>query len=259
MKKKFIVFTDLDDTLLDKNYSPDQAMHTIKKLNKLKIPIIFCSAKTKAEQEILRKNLRIYHPFIVENGSAIYIPKKYFDKSVGNMKCKYERIIIGIASKEIYKEINKLRKKYKIISYNNLTIKEISEITGHDIKAAKRAKMREFGETIIKADKNALRELKKKFNVVKGGRFIQVFGKGADKGKAVKILINLYKKNSNQQIISLGLGNSYNDKPMLKVVDFPIIVKNPDNTWAKLNIKNIIKINDIGPKGWAKAIRKFIL
>jgi mannosyl-3-phosphoglycerate phosphatase family protein len=258
MGRKFIIFTDLDDTLLDKNYSPEKALPIIKKLNKIKIPIIFCSAKTKAEQEVIRKQLNIKHPFIVENGSAIYIPKKYFSKQVGNLENNYETIILGVKAEIIYKEIDKLRKKYKIINYHNMRVKEVSKVTDLDIKAAKRAMHREFGETIIEADEEALRKLKKKFNVVRGGRYIQVFGKNASKGKAAKILIKLYKKEFGD-ITSLGIGNSYNDKPMLKAVDIPILVKNQDNTWANLKIKNLRKIDGIGPEGWVKAIREFIL
>jgi len=256
--KKFIIITDLDDTLLDENYSPKKVIATIKKLNKANIPIIFCSAKTKEEQEVLREQLNINHPFIVENGSAIYIPKKYFGRAVGNSQGKYETIVLGVRVEEIYKEIDTLRKKYKIISYHYMKPADLSKIVHLDIEAAKRAMHREFGETIIEADEEALKKLRKKFNVVKGGRFTQVFGKSADKGKATKILINLYKKKFGE-VISLGLGNSYNDEPMLKVVDIPILVKNPDNTWADIKIKNLRKIDEVGPEGWKKAVEEIIL
>ena len=255
--RKFIIITDLDDTLLDENYSPKKAMPTIKKLNKANVPIIFCSAKTKEEQEVIREQLNINHPFIVENGSAIYIPKKYFGRAVGNLRDKYEIIVLGVKVEEIYREIEKLRKKYKIISYHYMKPEELSKIVHLDIEAAKRAMHREFGETIIEADEEALKKLKRKFNVVKGGRFTQVFGKSADKGKAARILINLYKEKFGK-VISVGLGNSYNDEPMLKVVDIPILVKNPDNTWANLKIKNLRKIDGIGPEGWKKAVEEIV-
>jgi mannosyl-3-phosphoglycerate phosphatase len=255
--KHYIIFTDLDGTLLDKNYSYKKALPVLKILRKKKVPIIFCSAKTKSEQEVIRNKLKINHPFIVENGSAIYIPKGYFGKKVGEVKGRYEIIVLGVKSEKIRKEIKKLKKKYKIKGYQDMSDKEVANVTGLNLKNAKLAKMREFGETIIEADKKALEELKKKFNVVDGGRFVQVFGKKADKGEAVKILTRMYE--SFGEVITIGIGNAQNDEKMLKVVGLSAIVKNPDDNWANLKIEGIYKTNGIGPAGWAKVVKKFVL
>ena len=76
---KQIIFTDLDGTLLDsKTYSYEKSLAAISRLMKNGIPIIFCSAKTRAEQEIYRRELGLFHPFVVENGGAIFIPRAYF-------------------------------------------------------------------------------------------------------------------------------------------------------------------------------------
>jgi mannosyl-3-phosphoglycerate phosphatase len=257
-KEKIVIFTDLDDTLLDRSYSPRKAIFTIKILNREKIPIIFCSAKTKAEQEFFRKKLKIKHPFIVENGSAIYIPRGYFRKKVGKKKNNYEVIVLGEESKKILKEIKKLKKKYKIKSYSDLSAKEVSKITNLNLKLAKFAKKREFGETVVEIDKKAIRELKKKFNVAFGGRFIQLYGKGADKGKAVKILTKLYKEKY-KKIFTIGIGNAENDLPMLKAVSKPVLVKNVDGTFAKIKLKNLYRSKGVGPNGWVEAIKRFVL
>ncbi len=254
---RYLIFTDLDGTLLNRNYSSQGALSVLKKLKKKKIPVVFCTAKTKSEQELIRKELGINDPFIVENGSAIYIPKNYFGERKGKLKGKYEIIVLGVESKKIKDEIDKLKKKYKIKSYHNMSAKEVSKKTGLTLEAAKKAKRREFGETIIESDKAALRELKKKFNVVIGGRFMQVFGEGTDKGKSVKILSNLYRESSD--IITMGIGNSFNDKPMLKAVDKAAIVRNPDGNYTNLGLKNIYKAKGIGPRGWKEVVEKFVL
>jgi len=257
-KGKVVIFTDLDDTLLDRNYQFREVEVTIKVLNQKKIPIIFCSAKTKAEQEIFRKKLRINHPFIVENGSAIYIPPSYFGGKKGKIKGKYEVIVLGEESKKILAQIKKLKKSYKIKGYADLSFRKVSKITGLTLKFAKLAKKREYGETIVEAEKKALQKLKKKYNVVSGGRFIQVYGKEADKGKAVKILTRLYQEKF-KKVFTLGIGNAENDLPMLKAVLKPALVKNVDGTWAKLKLKNLYKAKNIGPKGWVEVIKRFVL
>ncbi len=254
---EFIIFTDLDGTLVDENYSYKKALPVLNILKNKKIPIIFCSAKTRAEQEVIRNKTGIIHPFIVENGSAIYIPKGYFRERKGEVEGDYEVITLGVRFKKIRKEIEKLKNRYKIKSYCDMTTQEVAKVTGLDLKSAGYAKIREFGETIVEADKGALEELKKKFNVVIGGRFTQVFGKGAGKGKAVKILSNVYKESG--KIITIGIGNAQNDEPMLKIVDIPAIVKNPDGNRADLKIDGIYKAKGIGPAGFGEVVKKFVL
>lgn len=73
---KLILFTDLDGTLLDPyTYSYQESLWAINLLKREQIPIIFCSAKTQAEQEVYRKALEIIDPFIVEEGGGILIPQ----------------------------------------------------------------------------------------------------------------------------------------------------------------------------------------
>ena len=255
-KKKVIIFTDLDGTLLNENYSLHGAVTALKLLKKKDFPIIFCTAKTKAEQELIRKDLGVNDPFIVENGSAVYIPRNYFGKRVGKIRGKYEVIVLGTKSKEINNKINKLKRKYRIVGYHDMSFREVAERTGLELEAAKRAKRREFSETIIEIEKNALKELKKKFNVT-GSNFIQVFGKKAGKGKAVRILSKLYKES--YDILTIGIGNSFSDRSMLKAVDKPALVRNTDNKWVDLGIKNIYKAKGIGPKGWKEIVENFVL
>jgi len=254
---KFVVFTDLDGTLLDENYSFDYAKPTIDKLKSLKIPIIFCSAKTKAEQEVFREKMGINDPFIVEDGSAIYIPEGYFAKRCGELRNGYEVIVLGVEYERIVSKIRELRKKYKIDSYHFMSVEEVAKITGLSPELAKLAKMREFSETIVFAEDEALKELEKEFNVVIGGRFIHVYGKNADKGKAVRILTDLYRELYGD-VVTVGIGNSYTDEPMLRAVDIPALVKNPDS-WAEIDIKNLYKADGIATVGWVEVIEKFIL
>jgi len=254
----YIIFTDLDNTLLDKEYSYIEAKEVLRRLKDANIPIIFCSAKTRREQEKIREKMGIYHPFIVEDGSAIYIPKGYFKKTKGQPINDYEIIILGTKIENIIKEIQNLQKKgYKIIGYQDMTPEEIAEITGLSIHDAKLAKDREFSETIIEYDKEGLKKLKRKFNVEIGGRFIHVFGKGTNKGKAIKILTRFYNE-EHEKVKTIGIGDSYTDEPLLKAVDIPALVRGYNGKWAKLDVKNLYHAKGAGSKGWAETIKKFI-
>ena len=75
----YLVFTDLDGSLLDHhNYDFIDAMPQLRSLERLEIPLIPASSKTRVEIEQLRQKLGNTHPFIVENGAAVFIPQGYF-------------------------------------------------------------------------------------------------------------------------------------------------------------------------------------
>ena len=73
-----VIFTDLDGTLLDENYSYEKAVPALKLVKKKNIPVIICTSKTGKETEEYRKKIGNEDPFIVEGGAAIVIPKEYF-------------------------------------------------------------------------------------------------------------------------------------------------------------------------------------
>jgi len=252
-QKRKIIFTDLDGTMIDAyTGSYKKSLPGIKLVKKKKIPIVFCSSKTRVEQEVLRKETGINDPFIVENGSAICVPKGYFSFSAGEPKNGYEVIELGVSYEKIKNRINELRKRYEIVGYAILSAEEVAKITGLGIELAKLAKRREYTETLTEVSTEAVEELKKNFNVVFGGRFIEVMGKNADKGKAVRILTELFKREFGE-VETYGIGNSKNDGPMLRAVDHAYLVKNPDGSWEDGDAK---KIDGIGPEGWKMAIKE---
>ena len=78
----FVLFTDLDGTLLDERYRAGAAAPALARLRSVSVPVVFCSSKTRAEQEPLRRRHRVGGPFIVENGSAVLIPPPCPDLAV---------------------------------------------------------------------------------------------------------------------------------------------------------------------------------
>ncbi len=79
MQNKILIFTDLDGTLLDHyTYQTHAAQATIAQLKSKDIPIIPNTSKTFAELLLMREELALNTPFIIENGAAVYIPVNYF-------------------------------------------------------------------------------------------------------------------------------------------------------------------------------------
>ena len=127
-----IIFTDLDGTLLDHNtYSFAKAKPALSLVKKRKIPLVICTSKTRLEIELWRKKLKNSHPFISEDGGAIFIPKKYF-----NFKFDYDRklskyyvIELGLPYKKLRAELNKLKKKYDLYGFGDLSAKKLMKET----------------------------------------------------------------------------------------------------------------------------------
>ncbi len=267
--ERIVIFTDLDGTLIDlydQNF--EAALPSLNLLKKKQIPLIFCSAKTRAEQEYLRKLLSIKDPFIVENGGAIFIPSTYFDfdfsysKEINN----YKVIELGISYLRIREKIRKIKNRVgvDVVGFGDLSEEEISKITGLSKEASSLAKKREYDETLILDDLNQeelrlfLKEVEKEsLKWTFGGRFYHVHGNN-DKGKAVEILKSLYIKKYKQKPLFVALGDTKNDIPMFKKVDIGFLIQKKDNSWEKIELPHIQRVNGIGPVGWNQAIQQLL-
>lgn len=272
MNAKLLIFTDLDGTLLDHHtYSADEALSSLRLLRKKDIPLILCSSKTRAEIELYRKKLKNTHPFISENGGAIFVPRKYFRKKLEGFtdRLGYWVKELGASYLLIRKELIEVTSKFgqPVYGFADMTPKEISSLCGINYREAELAKWREYDEPfnfLKSVDQDTLKKIKAEFaekglNLVTGGKLFHLTGQN-DKGQAVKILTDLYRQVFKTKCKTVGLGDSMIDLPMLKVCDLPILVKKPDGSYDK-DVVAEIKPNladGIGPEGWNKAILEVI-
>ena len=63
-----------------------------------------------------------------------------------------------------------------------------------------------------------------------------------------------------KSFISIGLGDSYNDIPMLKEVDQAVVIKNKHHKELRISLqeKKVVESNSKGPIGWAECIKKIV-
>jgi len=267
MKMNPVIFTDLDGTLLDlETYSYNGALPSIEQLRSQEVPIIFCSAKTRAEQEVYRKELQINDPFIVENGGAIFISQGYFPFDFEYHKAKdgYQVIELGIPYNRIREILAQVRNDTGVNfrGFGDMSAEEVASLTSLDLEAAQQAKAREYDETLNLEEtpeevNEVLNAIKGKgLNYTSGGRYYDVTGPN-DKGKATRILIDLFNRKSGP-IKTIGIGDSPNDLPMLSAVDIPILVQKPRGTWEEIDIPHLRRAEGIGPEGWARAVEEIL-
>lgn len=262
---QYLIFTDLDGTLLDHDtYSFHEAQEAVHSLKNHGIPLILCSSKTRAEIESLRKELDNKDPFIAENGAAIFIPAEMLDLfppiPLTFIEIDgYLVIELGISYQKLRHSFAEIKAETGINArgFSEMSVEQIAEITGLSLDKAGLAKQREYSEPFL-----LLEEIQKtrwshleqavhtrNLKLVQGGRFYHLIGPN-DKGKAVRLLIELYQK-INRSLISIGLGDSPNDFPMLENVYIPVLIRKKNGKiepWA--GSTPVCRPREIGPKGW---------
>ena len=230
MKTKNLIFADLDGTFLNNEYDYREIKPIVDQLSAYDSSVIFCSSKTRNEIEFYRKALGINEPFVVENGAAIFIPKHYFPFNYACTKTSsYNTIRLGAPYEILRQKMAEIKKKTaaKIVGFGDMTLEELAYDTGLSLNLAKLAQKREHDEPfrILKGNKlHILNVIKREgLHCTEGGRYFHLTG-NTDKGKAIKILKNLYSQMFGR-IEMFGVGDGPNDLPMLRVVDRPFFIK----------------------------------
>ncbi|TAF57424.1 MAG: HAD-IIB family hydrolase [Oscillatoriales cyanobacterium] len=262
-----IIFTDLDGTLLNaQDYRYDAAIPTLERLKALGIPVIPVTSKTRAEVEVLRSDLGLRDPFVVENGSGIFIEADddRFPVETDQRIDGYRVIPLGSDYLDARDRLARLGQALgvQLCGFGDLQPEDLYGITGLTIEAAKRAQARDFTEPFMvpahrSEDMDAIAAALG-FQVVVGDRFAHVIDPRSGKGIAVKTLIDRYRF-PGDALTTIGLGNSPNDLDMLDAVSQPIIIPaqtglvHPglaDRAWPIAP--------QSGSAGWADAIERLL-
>ncbi len=266
MDMHIVIFTDLDGTLLSyDNCSFEDALDALELVKQERIPLVLCSSKSRGEIELYRERLANTDPFISENGGGIYIPDGYFKKSpdvgVGHDN-GYRVITIGQSYSELRDGLRRLREMgFRVKGFGDMTVEEIASLTGLNPEEARLSKERDFDEPFIIEDgedeerlRAAVISVGLNFTL---GRHYHLMGE-SDKGKAVRILTELYRKEFGD-IRTIAIGDSPNDIPMLETVDIPVVVQKPGGIYDnRIVIPELVRADGIGPEGWRKVIMKLI-
>jgi mannosyl-3-phosphoglycerate phosphatase family protein len=270
LMKEWIIFTDLDGSLLDHdNYSHKAADALLQELEHDKIPVIFTTSKTRAEVLSIREKLNNQHPFIIENGAAIFIPQGYFPiKPEGCKEIDGFWAFSFCQARDHWLSILDNAKKVFPHSFSHFSaMKEevISQITGLSIKQAQQANQREFGEPISwlgvdRAKQQFILWLEEQGgHVLQGGRFLHLSG-ACNKGRALVWLAAEYKKQESFFTTkTIAIGDSGNDIEMLEQADLALIIRSPAHAPPKLKrLRGFFISEEFGPKGWNSGLRKIL-
>jgi mannosyl-3-phosphoglycerate phosphatase len=256
-----IVFTDLDGTLLDdRTYSFDAALPALDLLRRQNVPLVFCTSKTRAEVELWRTRLGVNHPFIVENGGAVYIPKNYFPFRIPNARQRddYAVVEFGAPYEELVVDLNILSRESgcEVWGFHDMSVTELALRSFLPVHQAELAKRREYDEAFEILSPGAYRLLeaigKRGRKWTRGNRFYHIMGHN-DKAVAVECLAALYRK-AHREVQTIGVGDGWNDVQFLSAVDIPVLVRSRLDTAIKRVEPRCIVTDAPGPHGWNHAM-----
>ena len=259
-----IVFSDMDGSLLDHDtYSHADADDVLATLNQLNIPVIPCTSKTFSELLIIRAELNNHHPFVVENGAAVYIPVGYFDEMPADaVVCDDYVVKAFVEGREHWQSIlqsPELHLNDAFLPFHQAGTDKIAEMTGLTTEQAQRANERQYGEPLKWLGTESEYEIFEEYihqqggKLLKGGRFIHLSGE-CDKGKALQWLMGIFARQSaKQRLKSVALGDSQNDVAMIESADYGILIRSPVHEFPETE-KEVYKTGNTGSKGWVEGV-----
>ena len=257
---RWLIVTDLDGTLLNHHdYDLQAARETLAMLASRQVPVVFNTSKTFEETRELQQELELVAPFVVENGSAIYLPADDLPEAPAGSTIRdgYSEIICGESRDNIARVLEALSISQQ--SYTRLSLCSVEEavaLTGLAPEQAAKAVRRDFSEPLLwHGDAELLnvfgQELRSRgLTTLQGGRFLHVIGQ-CDKGVAVQRLLGLYPDNRRCVV----LGDSPNDAAMLKVADVSIIVRSPSSKQLSKLVTADYMTTREAPAGWVEGVK----
>ncbi len=254
MRTGWLVFTDLDGTLLDHHtYDAAPALPALRKLRELDIPVIPVSSKTLAELKVIRAELHLKGPVVAENGAVIAYPGEPPQIAPPG----YHRVRDFLIDR-------RANPRFDTLGFGDMSPEEVMEHTGLSREEAKRALKRLASEPFLwrgeTEDLIAFRRevAEAQLRILQGGRFMHLLG-NTDKGNAVRLVIKHLRGRGKAIVRTIALGDSDNDRDMLLAVDNPVIIQKPDGSHLSLAERpDAILTDQPGPAGWNQAMLQLL-
>lgn len=229
-----VVLCDLDDTLFEPHaFAADASTRgAFDPIERKHLAVVFCSSRTRAELELIQRELGVNQPFICENGAAVFVPQGYFGFSVGQARdvAGYEVVEFGKSHGEV---VNLLRHTagrlgIGIVGFSDMSVEAVAIDCGLSLLQARLAKLREYSELfrVIDAKPDAIPRMVKALRAAGldctvRRRFHHV---GAIRRHTGQFLLGLYRR-AYGEVVTVAFGDHESALPLLRYADIPLVVQ----------------------------------
>lgn len=258
-----LIISDLDGTLLHHDtYELGPAEELVRDLGEKGVPVILNTSKTRAEVSDWLVLLNLDTPFVIENGSAIFFPRKDFareclkgfDPQIDN---RWWRVNLGTPLATLLPDVQPI-----IRSFKNLVTCSLGEavaMTGLSSHQALSCQRRHWSIPVFVGNDEALGEIKVEvealgYSCVSGGRFAHIQGV-CDKGLASKVIKDAYESRDGVAYRVIALGDSENDRMMLEQASTAVVVRSKGRAMT-LTRKDAITTELEAPQGWIEGLER---
>ena len=160
-----VVFAGIDNLPLAIDASHRRLPSLLATLEKERIVLVFCSFRTRAGMEGFRQSIGVFHPFIVENGGAVFVPRRYFGSDLEQARAAagYQAIEFGLGYEMVVDRVRRTAEQYRLAvrGFADMSIDQVARECGLSLLEARLAKLREYAEPfrVLRADPAAERRL----------------------------------------------------------------------------------------------------
>jgi mannosyl-3-phosphoglycerate phosphatase len=268
-KKKLLVVTDLDGSLLDDSYSWEAARPALHCLKTLGIPLVLNSSKTISEMKDLAHRMGTFAPMVAENGGLLAVPQ---ESGLLDQPKTFQRMgsdwiqITGLSRDFILSRAHALREAqgYLFEGFADWSDAMVAEHTGLSSGAASCAQSRYATEPILWEDTLARRKAfegslaKDGIRLLQGGRFLHLMGP-ADKASGTVAVKALYQRAMpDVEWVVVALGDSQNDQAMLEVANIAVVIPHADGPHISPQAPRVLTASMPATAGWNEAILTII-
>lgn len=250
---KWLVFTDLDGTLLDDRYdlrAAGEAMDTLHEHGCICVP---ASSKTHLEMIELNKFRKFPSPYIFENGAGLCWPSAPEPEHFGR------------DADEICDLLDHIRgaHDFHYRTFRHISVAELQAITGLSASAAASAKERTGSMPLLWEDSpQALESFSEALSfiglqVVQGGRFCAVLDKSCNKGLGMRKVAEHFMQPEAKPIL-VSCGDAKNDLEMLALADIAVLFPGTNGQYVPFNHPVVHYAATSGHEHWLQTMQHIL-
>lgn len=261
-----LIFSDLDGTFLDADYTPVLEREAAREVF-ARHRVVWVSSRTADELLELQRSIAYSGDAIGENGGVFVTHDHSLASRMGEPDAIDSAWVVRLGA-PFEQTDAKVRSAFAatgapLTTLHDLGAAELARRSGYGVSDAERALRRRTSVLLVDSDMSDAR-VTAAFDALRrdgaaiahGGKWVSVV-QGADKGTAVRAYLAAWNRSGRPAPdVVAAIGDADNDEPLLKAVDLPFVVRRPHRGHAPAlaRIAGARLLEQYGPAGWLEML-----